>query len=129
MSGVASSANGTLSRNAAGRLAPFAVSFLVTCTFFINVCAWFFECGCHALWAGAALTCNIHSAGVRHCPICRHGVPGYIAVFALVCAPQLLASSWPRWNAPIRLAACLTLFPVAMISVGFVLGWYDGYWR
>jgi hypothetical protein len=56
-------------------------------------------------------------------------VPGYVAVFALVCAPQLLVSSWSRLNAPIRLAACLTLFPVAMISVGLVLGWYDGYWR
>ena len=113
----------------AGRLTPFAVSFVVTCAFFINVCAWLFECGCHSLWAGADLTCNVHAAGLRHCPICRHGVSGYASVFVLVCAPQLLASLWPKWNTVPRTVACLTLFPVAMVSVGLILGWYEGYWR
>lgn len=128
MSGVASSADGTLSRSAFGRLVPFAVSFVVTCTFFINLCAWFFECGCHSLWAGAALTCNVHIAGAHHCPICNHGVPGYASVFALVCAPQLLASLWPKWTKTARLVVCLALFPAALVSVGLLLGWYEGYW-
>ena len=116
------------SRILVGRLMPFAVSFVVTCASFLNVCAWFFVCGCHSLWAGADLTCNIHAAG-RHCPICSHGVPGYSAVFVLVCTPQLLASLWTRWNMVARLVTCLTLFPVAMVSVSLILGWYEGYWR
>lgn len=111
------------------RLTPFAVSFAVTCVFFINVCAWLFACGCHALWAGADLTCNVHAAVGRHCPICSHGTTGYAVVFVLVCAPQLAASLQTRLNRATRVIVCLALFPAGMIAVGSLLGWYEGYWR
>jgi hypothetical protein len=110
------------------RLLPFAVSFTVTSLFFINVCAWLFQCGCHSLWAGADLTCNVHLASGRHCPICSRGTAGYAGVFVLVCTPQLLAAAWSTWRTAARTALCLALFPVAMLVVGLVLGWYDGYW-
>jgi len=111
------------------RLIPFAVSFVVTSVTFINACAWLYQCGCHSLWAGAALTCNIHAAAGRHCPICRHGVPGYAVVFTLVTAPQLLGSVWPKWHMTARLMLCLALFPISMVTVGGLLGWLEGYWR
>ena len=110
------------------RLVPFAVSFGVTCVFFINVCAWIFQCGCHSLWAGADLTCNVHAVSGRHCPICSRGIPGYAGVFVLVCVPQLIGALWSSWSTPARVVLCLGLFPATMIAVGLALGWYQGYW-
>ena len=110
------------------RLLPFAVSFTATSTFFINVCAWLFACGCRALWAGADLACNVHLAESRHCPICSHGRPGYAMIFALVCVPQLLASLVRPWGRGVRVLVCLALFPLTMMAVGLTLGWAEGYW-
>jgi hypothetical protein len=110
------------------RLLAFALSFPVTCLFFIDVCAWVFDCGCHSLWAGADAMCNVHIAGSRHCPFCSHGTAGYTAVMAMVSAPQLAASAWTRWSRGMRIVACLALFPVMMIAVGLLMGVIDGYW-
>lgn len=111
------------------RLAPFGVSFAVTSAFFINMCAWLFECGCHALWAGADATCNIHTAGVRHCPVCSHGATGYAAMMAVLCAPQLCVSIWSGWSLPVRTILCLAIFPIVFVSAGLLLGLSDGYWQ
>ena len=110
------------------RLLPFAVSFPVTCLLFINVCAWIFACGCHALWAGADQTCNVHLVGSRHCPLCSHGWMGYAGAMTLVCVPQLALSMGPRWSSTRRVLACLAAFPVSMLLVGGVWGWLEGYW-
>ena len=111
------------------RLLPFGVSFVVTCLFFINLCNWLFDCGCHSLWAGADALCNVHLANVRHCPICSRGIPGYAAVMTAVTLPQLAASIWLPSGAIIRLIVCLLAFPAGMAAVGALLGVYDGYWR
>ncbi len=110
------------------RLLPAAISFTVTCLFFINVCDWMFDCGCRSLWAGADALCNVHLAGVRHCPICSRGIAGYTAVMAAVSAPQLAASVWLPFDKVTRIVLCLLLFPAGMIAVGGLLGLYDGYW-
>ena len=117
-----------VTRHAFDRWWPFAVSFAVTCIFFIDVCGWMFDCGCRSLWAGAAEACNIHGPG-RHCPFCTRGVIGYGAILALVCAPQLAASLQTQWGRVTRGLVCLVLFPASMMVVGAALGWYDGYWR
>jgi hypothetical protein len=111
-----------------GRLLPFGVSFTATCLFFLNVCAWVFSCGCRSLWDGADAMCNIHLANSRHCPICSHGVVGYTLVMLAVCAPQLAASMWLRRSRTWRTVLCLVLFPSMMLSVGAILGGYEGYW-
>lgn len=111
------------------RLLPFAISFAVTCLFFINLCNWLFDCGCHSLWAGADAMCNVHLANVKHCPICSRGIPGYAAVMAAVTLPQLAASIWLPSRAIIRSVVCLLLFPAGMAAVGALLGVYDGYWN
>lgn len=110
------------------RLVPFAVSFAVTCLFFINVCDWMFDCGCRSLWAGADALCNVHQAGVHHCPICSRGIVGYTAVMIAVSAPQLAASAWLPFDRVTRTVLCLLLFPAGMIALGGLLGIYDGYW-
>lgn len=110
------------------RLLPFALSFSVTCTFFINACAWIFACGCRSLWAGGDALCNVHLAHSRHCPFCSHGTVGYAAIMLAVCLPQLAASTWAPWTRGVRIAVCLALFPLAMGATGFLLGWLHGYW-
>ena len=110
------------------RLVPFAISFAVTCLFFIDVCDWIFDCGCRSLWAGADALCNVHVANVPHCPICSRGIPGYAAVMAAVSAPQLAASVWLPVDKVTRSVLCLLLFPTGMITVGGLLGLMDGYW-
>lgn len=110
------------------RLLPFALSFAVTCVFFINVCDWIFDCGCRSLWAGADAMCNVHIANTRHCPFCAHGVPGYAAVMAAVSAPQLAVSVWGPGPGPARTVLCLALFPTGMVAIGLLFGAYDGYW-
>jgi hypothetical protein len=110
------------------RLLPFAISFVVTCVFFIDVCNWIFDCGCHSLWAGADAMCNVHLAGARHCPFCSRGVLGYAVVMTAVSAPQFAVSFWARGSRTTRALLCLVLFPAAMIAAGLLAGAYDGYW-
>ncbi|MQA28852.1 MAG: hypothetical protein GEU82_03290 [Luteitalea sp.] len=112
----------------ADRLLPFAVSFAVTCIFFINLCAWIFECGCRSLWAGADALCNVHVADSRHCPFCSRGTLGYAAVMIAVSVPQAAVSAWTRWSRATRVLMCLLLFPASMVIAGLLLGAYDGYW-
>jgi hypothetical protein len=110
------------------RLVPFAVSFAVTCLFFIDICDLIFGCGCRSLWLGADAMCNVHMPASRHCPFCSRGVAGYAAIMTLVSAPQLAVSMWPGWSRAARIVVCLVLFPAAMLVVGLVAGSYDGYW-
>jgi hypothetical protein len=111
------------------RFVPFGLSFTLTCLLFINVCDWIFDCGCRSLWAGADAMCNVHLAGVRHCPICSWGIPGYAVVMAAVTVPQLAASLWLPFDKVTRSVICLLLFPIGMITVGGLLGIYVGYWK
>ena len=111
-----------------GRLTPFAVSFPVTCAFFINLCAWMFSCGCHSLWAGADAMCNIHAAAGRHCPWCSHGTTGYVVAMVVMSAPQLAVSQFAPWRWTLRTAAAVALFPLAGVLFALLSGWYDGYW-
>ena len=110
------------------RLLPFAISFVVTCVFFIDVCGWVFDCGCRSLWAGADAACNVHGPG-RHCPLCSGGVVTYAGVMATICVPQLAVSTRTTWSRATRMSLCLVLFPVAMIATSLLLGWTSGYWQ
>ena len=123
------SAGAPARRSWSNRLLPFGVSFAVTSAFLINLCAWLFECGCRALWAGADAACNVHTAGGPHCPVCSHGASGYAAMMAVVCAPQFFVSVGARWNLPARTILCVALFPVVFVGAGLLLGLSDGYWR
>jgi hypothetical protein len=108
----------------------FLASATLTTVFFINFCGWIYACGCHSLWAGAALYCNIHTAGVRHCPWCSYGATGYRLALAAVLAPQVIVSFWnARWRFLTRLALAVAAFPLMGALVAGFYGLISGYWR
>lgn len=109
------------------KLLIFLGSAGVTGAFFINLCATIFQCGCTFLWAGADHSCNIHMAGVKHCPWCAKD-PTLALVMMVV--SQLAISFWPMtcsWV--VRLAAALAAFPVAGAVAALVYGLQSGYWK
>jgi hypothetical protein len=107
---------------------PFAISFVVDCVFFINLCSWIFKCGCRSLWAGADMACNIHMAHAKHCPFCAHGSFGQAAMMIAIVAPQVFLSLRPQWAWPVRLLAALAMFPLVESLAALVLGLSGGYW-
>jgi hypothetical protein len=107
---------------------PFILSLFVDCLFFINLCSWIFKCGCHSLWAGADVACNIHMADMKHCPFCAHDWQGQSLVMLAIAAPQILISVRAPWTWPVRLLAALALFPIVEGLAGLAFGWADGYW-
>ena len=111
------------------RLAIFLVAAGAASAFFINACDVLYHCGCQSWWNGAAETCNIHIANVRHCPWCLEGgLGGYIS-FATVILCQATISFWPS-NIAIgaRLAGALLAFPVVAGLGGLLFGLLAGYW-
>jgi hypothetical protein len=109
------------------RIAPFLISFAVTCVFFIDFCAWVFGCGCTHLWAGADVACNIHAAHGHHCPWCSHGYAGYAIAMAAMCAPQFAIAMFSRWNFAARTLAAVALFPIAGYITARIFAWADLY--
>jgi len=105
----------------------FILSATVTSVFFINFCAFVFQCGCHSLWAGAAAMCNIHREGVHHCPWCAHN-PAF--AYAAMIVPQALISFWPaRCSWKTRLVGALAAFPVFGGIAAIIYGTSSGYWK
>lgn len=112
------------------RTVIFLAAAAVTSAFFIDFCAAVFGCGCVSLWRGADVHCNVHSAGVHHCPWCAHGMAASVIPWGLIVASQAAVSFWPRtMPAAARLAAALAAFPVAggIVAVGYGLA--AGYWK
>jgi hypothetical protein len=107
---------------------PFLLSFAVDGLFFINLCSWIFKCGCHSLWDGADMTCNIHMAHGKHCPFCAHGYLGQGLVMAAIWAPQLWISLRAPWAWLVRMTFALAMFPIVEGVAALILGSSDGYW-
>jgi hypothetical protein len=53
---------------------------LVTLVMITPLCGLSFDCGCQALWSGAADHCNVNRAGEPHCPWCEFAVLGSVGV-------------------------------------------------
>jgi hypothetical protein len=114
--------------HAIDKLAPALVSFVVTCVFFINFCAWVFQCGCHSLWAGADAACNVHALQGPHCPWCARGGSGYVMVMTLICAPQFAVAALTTGNRFVRTVVALAVGSAAGLATALAFGWYDNYW-
>ena len=96
---------------------------------FINFCNLVYQCGCRSWWNGAAVSCNIHQAGVPHCPWCINGgMWGYTAFGVIVAAQAWLAFRRPGLGLPVRLGLAALAFPVVGGVVALVVGWWTGYW-
>jgi hypothetical protein len=112
-----------------GSTAIFLVTAAVTSVLFINLCGTIFRCGCQSLWSGADRHCNIHSAGVKHCPWCSYGEGGYAAVYGSMIGSQAILSFVPRrrtWAG--RLLVSLAAFPAVGVILGLAFGVASGYW-
>ena len=106
-----------------------ATSGAITWVFFINLCAVIFQCGCGWLWGAAADRCNIHQAGMRHCPLCTIAPWQYYGIVIGIIAVQAVLALGPwRWSAPLRFAITLAAFPILGTLVGIALGIGRGYW-
>lgn len=51
---------------------------------FHSLCALLFSCGCRPIWAGGIDHCNVHQAGVPHCPFCAGGTGRFAWVALLI---------------------------------------------
>ena len=110
--------------------AAFAVSAAVTLVFFIDFCGLLFQCGCRSWWAGAAGLCNIHTAGVHHCPWCVMALGWQLATLSAILLSQAASVFLPgHWPWYVRLAAGLAAFPVSGAVLGAIAGIGFGYWN
>ncbi len=60
------------------------VTITITAVFLLPFCGFMYQCGCTFFWSGAADQCNIHQAGVPHCPWCVKRNPVVMALPFLV---------------------------------------------
>lgn len=106
--------------------AGFAVG--ISYIFFIHLCDLLFDCGCRALWAGAATHCNIHAVAPPHCPWCvRSSVYGWLSL-GLIATAQIGLAFRPGPLGKGRIAAVLLAFPTVGVVAGLVTGLVSGYW-
>ena len=106
----------------APKLGAFLLLAAVTCGFYLDLCALYFQCGCRSWWAGAASQCNIHHAGVKHCPLCMLSLHESLAFVVLILSVQgdLIRRGRLLWAA--------IAFPMVAAVEALLLGWYRGYW-
>jgi hypothetical protein len=119
----------TALRNWTGKLIALVAGLAATALLFIDACDLFYRCGCQSWWVGAAASCNIHTAGVPHCPWCiEDGQWGY-AAFGLIVLAQACCALGPYqtvfWK---RLALTLAAFPIVAATAALLFGWWTGYW-
>jgi len=109
-----------------GKCLIFLAGVVVSSVFFINFCAFVFQCGCQLLWSGADIACNIHRAGVRHCPWCEYH-SGW--AYGAIVGSQAIVAFWPKriswW---IRGVGALSAFPLTGSLMALIYGIRAGYW-
>ena len=96
----------------------------------MNVCALLFQCGCRSWFTGAAAHCNIHQAGVKHCPWCTLDPSIFWSLFIgfILCelAAVLATRHRPWWW---QLMAALGAYLLAATLSAAVLGVFQHYWN
>ena len=118
-----------MSRTLLARLAVLGAAAGVTNVFFVQFCDLLYRCGCEALWAGAAMHCNIHNAAPPHCPWCSgEGALGNWS-FGAIIAAQCALALWPGKFGAIRAGATFLAFPAVGAIAGVLVGLGTGYWQ
>jgi len=116
-------------RSMVPRLAFLAFSLGISFVFFIQLCDLVFDCGCRALWNGAAEACNIHDPVPPHCPWCADGGRLGQWSFGVIVAAQVATVLWPGRFGLRRAVAAILAFPAVGAAAGWASGLVSGYWR
>ncbi len=114
------------------RAADFAIFGLaagVSGAFMLDLCDWIFACGCRSPWAGAAESCNIHTAAARHCPWCVMSPVWLAVIFGCMLGLQAVITLAQEWRWPVRLVLALGAFPAVGWLAGLLSGMYLRYWN
>lgn len=112
-----------------GRVVLLACGLVFAAVLFLDLCDLIFDCGCRALWMGAAAQCNIHHTHPPHCPWCTAGLWGLVVPFGSIATAQAVVAFYPgreRWR--LRLGLVLVAFPAVGGLVGLAFGLVSGYW-
>lgn len=113
----------------AGKIALALLAVGMTSVFFIDLCDWIYSCGCRSLWNGAEMHCNIHTAGVKHCPWCAIGTLGAGSIWAAIAGVQTWVALRPDKGGWVRrIVLTFSLFPIMGGLIGAVVGIASGYW-
>ena len=96
--------------------------------FLLHLCNLLFQCGCRSWWLGAERYCNIHQAGIPHCPWCSYGWWGFIVPFTTIVLAQAgVFYLLPRLSWRTRLILSLLCLPVVGGLVGLVFAMISDY--
>src|SRR5690349_9106270 len=101
---------------------PLILLFLIgfSVLLFKPICNLLFGCGCQGMWAAAGKLCNIHMAGVPHCPWCATGAWGGFLPRTLIILAQIGIVFLPL---KISNVTRLILGVVAFAIVATIVGW------
>lgn len=100
----------------------------VTGLLYLDFCDLAYDCGCVALWRGAAADCNVHALDSRHCPWCEFGLVAGLIPFAGIVASQAWLVLASRARVLARTLLALAAFPVLGYGFAALYGLLTGYW-
>ena len=106
----------------------FGLSAVVTFVFFIDLCNAVYGCGCQSLWRGAAAGCNVHRAGVQHCPWCEGKTTSWASLGSILAAQAATCFGLRRRRWWSRLAASVSAFFLVGLLAALVTGHLSRYW-
>lgn len=107
------------------------LSIALTMIFILPFCGWMFQCGCGFLWSSYA-QCNIHQAGLPHCPWCVERHPFLMTLpFLFIFGAQVTVIRYFNHHYDLHLVVLLIIGLLTFLIAGIVTGYgfkvVDGY--
>jgi hypothetical protein len=72
--------------------------------------------------------CNIHVAGVKHCPWCSYDYWGYVPFVAIVLVQAAVIFRGQPPSIAVRALLAFVAFPVTGGAFALLFGWLSGFW-
>jgi hypothetical protein len=95
---------------------------------FSPFCNLLFRCGCEGFWAAGSKFCNVHKAGIPHCPLCSTGNWGAFLPKAFILISQAMVVFLPQKLSAIwRLALGIVAFLIIGTAIGLIFRLWTHY--